>query len=201
MIQRTALLLALALPLPAQADPLTLTDGARQPIAAISGDWNGDEALDAALLYPGADGLADLVVMLNDQVTGLQPLLTLPGVVFAGPMAGQAPAFEPRSETSFALRSEQTGVGRTPWYQWLTLAWRDGGFVVAGYDYSFYDRLDLSHYGECSVNLLTGAYTLTLGPGEDAAEIRREGRTEERGFPLADLREGWQSRACDDLFR
>ncbi|WP_334194963.1 hypothetical protein [Pararhodobacter sp.] len=201
MCPRLALLLALVLPLAAQAEPLTPGGSPRQPIAAISGDWNGDEALDAAFLYPGADGLADLVVMINNQVTGLETVLALPGVVWSGPMAGQAPAFEPRSETSFAIRSEQTGIGRTPWHQWVTLAWRDGGFVVAGYDYSFYDRLDLSHYGECSVNLLTGAYTLTHGPGDEVPEITRQGSTEERGFPLADLREGWQARACDDLFR
>ena len=77
----------------------------------------------------------------------------------------------------------------------------DGGFVVAGYDYSFYDRLDLSHYGGCSVNLLTSRYELTLGPGDDAAEIHREGTTEAASFPLASLTESYAPPICMDLFR
>jgi hypothetical protein len=196
MTLRALVLLAVSVALPAQAD-----QGERVLSAVLSGDWNGDEAPDAALLYAHEDGMTDLVILQGSGYRGLQPLLDLPGVIWSGPMAGQMPGFEARSDTSFAIRSEQTGVGRTPWYQWVTVAWRDGAYVVAGYDYSFYDRLDLSHHGNCSVNLLAGRYTLDHGPGDEAAEIHREGRTDDVAFPLADLREGWQARACDDLFR
>jgi len=186
-----------ALATPALADP----PGPGTLIAAISGDWNGDDVLDAVTLTRAADGMADLTVYRGGGIYGLDPVLTLPAVVFAGPMAGQAPGFAPRSDSSFVLQTEQTGVGRTPWTAGLTIAWRDGGFVVAGYDYSFYDRLDLSHYGGCSVNLLTSRYELTLGAGEDAAEIHRTGTTEAASFPLASLTEGYMPPICMDLFR
>lgn len=186
----------ISLATPALADP----PGPGTLIAAISGDWNGDDMLDAVTLTRAGDGMADLTVY-RGGVYGLEPVLTLPAVVFAGPMAGQAPAFAPRSASSFVLHTEQTGIGRTPWAAGLTIAWRGGGFVVAGYDYSFYDRLDPSHYGSCSVNLLTGRYDLTLSPGEDAADIHRAGTTEAASFPLASLTEGYMPAICSDLFR
>mgnify|MGYP001193138896 CR=1 FL=1 len=173
---------------------------AHEPIASLSSDWNGDGHADVVLLYRTDDGMADLVLLMGDGWRGLQPALTLPGVIFAGPMAGQAPALESRNATSFALLSEQTGVGRTPWSQSLTVIWRDGGFVVAGYDYSFYDRLDLSHYGDCSVNLLTSQFTLYHGPGDEAPEVHREGTTEAVAFPLAELPTGWMAPPCGTLF-
>ncbi|MCC0074979.1 MAG: hypothetical protein H6898_00140 [Rhodobacter sp.] len=197
LILATSTLATSALATPALADP----PGPGALIAAISGDWNGDDMLDAVTLTRAEDGMADLTVYRGGGIYGLDPVLTLPAVVFAGPMAGQAPSFAPRSDSSFVLQTEQIGIGRTPWSAGLTIAWRDGGFVVAGYDYSFYDRLDLSHYGGCSVNLLTSRYELTLGPGDDAAEIHREGTTEAASFPLASLTESYAPPICMDLFR
>jgi hypothetical protein len=187
-----ALALILAAPAGAEAPPPL--------IAALSGDWDGNEAQEAVVLVPGIEGDADLVVYDNDGFSGLTPVLVLEGVVFAGPMAGQAPSLAPHGAGGFVLSSEQTAVGRTPWLQAVTVLWRDGGFVVAGYDYSFYDRLDLSHYGQCSVNLLTRRYTLTHGPGDEAPEVIREGATEAAAFPLADLRPGFMAAPCGDLY-
>lgn len=187
-----ALVLTLASP--------ALAEGPPPLIAALSGDWDGDGAPDALVLVPGIEGDANLIVYDNDGDSGLTPVLVLEGVVFAGPMAGQAPSLAPHGEAGFVLASEQTAVGRTPWSQRLTVLWRDGGFVVAGYDYGFYDRLDLSHYGECSVNLLTRRYTLTHGPGDEAPEVIREGATEAAAFPLAELRTGWMAPPCGTLF-
>ena len=124
----SALALILAAPALAEAPPPL--------IAALSGDWDGNEAQEAVVLIPGVDGDADLVVYDNDGFSGLTPVLVLEGVVFAGPMAGQAPSLAPHGAAGFVLGSEQTAVGRTPWSQAVTVLWRDGGFVVAGYDYS-----------------------------------------------------------------
>lgn len=189
----------LTLPLLLLATP-ALANGPPALFAALSGDWNGDGSTDAVVLVSGIDGDADLVVYDNDGYSGLTPVLVLPGVVFAGPMAGQAPQLTAHSDTSFVLSSEQSAVGRTPWTQRITIIWRDGGFVVAGYDYGFYDRLDLSHFGECSVNLLTSQFTLYLGPGDEAPEIHREGTTEASSFPLASLTAGFMATPCGDLF-
>ena len=170
-------------------------------VSVLSGDWNANERPDAAILFLRDEGMADLVLYEADDVEGLQPVLRLDGQIWAGPMAGQMPRLEARSDSSFAILTTQTGVGRTPWSQAVTVAWRNGGWRVAGYDYDFYDRLDLDHYGACSVNLLTGAYTLTLGPGDGQAEVQRAGSGDDRAFALSDLTEGFQPRACQDLFR
>ncbi len=184
-------------PLPAAAQ----MQPAGSVIAALSGDWNQDQVPDAVLILRAAEGMADLVVLTGDPVDGLHPLITLPGVVSAGPMAGQLPGLETQSVTSFAITTQQSGIGRTAWHQRITVAWRDGGFVVAGYDYDFYDRLDLSRHGICSVNLLSGRFELTFGPGDEAAQVQRQGATDGRAFPLADLGEEFSAPACAQLFR
>lgn len=205
MVLRALPLLLLLAALPARAD-----EAPGRLIAVLSGDWDGDEMADAVTLVQAEDGMADLVVY-HGTFRGLEKALTLPSVIFAGPMAGQAPGLEAASATSFRITTEQTGIGRTPWQAALSVAWRDGGFVVAGYTYGFYDRLDLGHYGSCDVNLLTGGYEITLSPGDEqpdgsmvegsAVEQHRSGHTDESAFPLAALREGWQAAVCDDLFR
>lgn len=186
-------LLALFAALPVQAEP--------RLVAALSGDWNGDGRPDAVLLYGHDDGMADLVVMLGHDWLGLQPAIHLPQVIYYGTMAGQVPALEPRSASSFAVLSEQTGIGREPWQAVLTVAYRQDALRVAGYDFHFYDRLDPTHHGRCSVNLLTGAFELHRGPGNDAPEVSTTGRGTERAFPLADLAPDWQPAACAALWQ
>ena len=181
-------------------------------IAALSGDWNGDEMPDAVLLVQADGGNADIQVFTGD-FRGLTPLYTVPAVVFAGPMAGQSPGLVALTDTSFGITTEQIGIGRTPWSSQLTVAFRDGEFLVAGYTYDFYDRLDLSHYGHCDVNMLTGDYVMTLGPGDgiadrdtgdtmnDEPDERRTGRIEPHAFLLSELIEGYASPACNGVYR
>lgn len=184
-------LLTLATPAPAQQVPAILS--------AISGDWDGNGIPDAALLVPGPEESATLILY-RGGFSGMEPVLTLPGVALAGIWAGQAPRLEARGERGFALLSEQTGIGRTPWMQAISVVWQGAEPMVAGFDYSFYDRLDLAHYGECSVDLLTGRYSLTHSPGEDAPEVQREGRTDTAAFPLAELPFGWMPAPCGELY-
>lgn len=206
MMLRALPFLLLALPLPALADETA----PGRLIAVLSGDWDGDEMADAITLVQAEDGMADLVVH-RGTFRGLEPVLTLPAVIFAGPMAGQAPGLEAASASSFRITTEQTGIGRTPWHAALTVAWREGGFVVAGYTYAFYDRLDLGHYGSCDVNLLTGDYEIALSPGDEqpdgsmvegsAVEVRQTGRGPRASFALAELREGYAAPACARVFQ
>ncbi len=170
-------------------------------IAALSGDWNGDGNPDALLLVQGPEGMADLVVHEGDGIFGLHPVLTLRDVIFAGPMAGQTPGLEARSQTSFAITQTQTGVGRHAWTSAITVAYRGAGYTVAGFTHRFHDRLDLSHHGSCDVNLLTGDYQIVFGPGDEAPERRESGRGAHAAFPLADLAEGYAAPACTALFR
>ncbi|WP_143033523.1 hypothetical protein [Roseicitreum antarcticum] len=165
-------------------------------IAVLSGDWNNDGAPDAAVLQRGGDAFADLLVLSGDPVYGLQSYAHLRDLVFAGMMGGQLPGLVARSDSSFALHSENTGIGRNAWMQDITIAWRQGGFVVAGFTYSTYDRLDVDAGGTCDVNLLTGGYELTLGQLD--AKVQR-GTGADRAFPLTALRDGYAPAVCAPL--
>lgn len=184
-------LLGLLAALPARAD--TVPPGAY--LAALTGDWNADGNPDFALLMQGDDATATLVIRHGDG-RQMEPVLTVPGVAFAGPMWGQSPGLEGRSDSSFAVTSGQSAVGRSPWEQQVTLAWRNGAWVVAGFTLSFYDRLDLSRHGRCDVNLLNGRWEVVYGPGEDAAERNLSGSDGPRAFPAGELTEAFQPEPC-----
>lgn len=202
-----AVIKPLALALVLLAQPALAQEG--RLLAALSGDWNGDEVLDAVTLVQAGDDMADLVAYLGTGYAGLEAVVTLPGVVYAGPMAGQMPTLAALSDTSFTLNSEQTGIGRNPWSQVITVAWRNGAFVVAGYAYNFYDRLDPAHFGSCDVNLLTGEFSVTRGPGDgtdgdtanDAPDVVTSGRGRRTAFAFADLTADYQAPDCAELFR
>jgi len=192
MIRTLALLLLLPLPALAQGlPPGTL-------IAALSGDWNGDGAGDLAVLVQGKDATADLILYHGDE-RRLAPVLTIPGAVFAGPMHGQTPGLQPRSDSSFVVSSEQIGIGRSPWTQEVTIAWRSGAWVVAGFTTAFYDRLDPERQGRCDVNLLSGGWEGHLSPGTGLARREGRGRDGPRAFPLAELTEEYFPQVCVDL--
>lgn len=184
-------------------------------IAALSGDWNGDGAADAITLVQGAEvqgaeDAAELVVYLGG-VMGLHRVLTVPGAVYAGSLAGQVPGLVARSTTGFTITEEQTGVGREPWQARINVAWRAGRFVVAGYSYAFHDRLDPGHFGDCDVNLRTGDWRTRLSSGDaqpdgsivlGAAVVRdRSGRDAPSDLPLAGLRADFMPERCQALIR
>lgn len=168
-----------------------------QLIAVLSGDWNGDGAPDAVVVQHGQAGFADLLVLTGDGIFGLQPVVHLADQVFVGQMAGQTPALSARSDSSFTLHTENTGVGRSAWMQDITIAYRQGAFVVAGFTYSTYDRLDPETGGTCDVNLLTGGFDLTTA----RAGARAQGGTgADRAFALSDLTDGYFPSVCMPLF-
>lgn len=187
-------LLALALPAAADGWP----DGA--PVAALSGDWNGDGLPDLAVLSEGADtALADLTIY-HGGGRRLSPVLSVPGAAFSGPMHGQAPGLTARTATSFVIASEQIAVGRSPWTQDVTVAFRDGAYVVAGFTHGFYDRLDPERGGNCDVNLLTGGWEAGYRPGDGQPERNAAGRDGPRAFPLAEFTADYRPEPCRALF-
>lgn len=170
------------------------------PIAGLSGDWNGDEMADLALLVPGgsdAEPGVDLVLYLGDG-QGLQQVLRVQDVVFGGPMWGQTPGLQARSATSFSILSEQTAMGRSPWSQAVTVAWRNGAFVVAGFTHSSYDRIE-NTAARCDVNLLTGGWEVELTPADDGPARIQTGRDGPRAFALTDLSETYWPEVCARL--
>ncbi|GAB4260813.1 MAG: hypothetical protein Kow0013_04710 [Pararhodobacter sp.] len=167
-------------------------------IAVLSGDWTSDEEPDAVVLVQAPDGMADLTIY-EGGFRGLEPVLSLPGRIDAGPLAGAAPGLEARGPRRFAILTEQTGVGREPWYQSLTVTYREGDYWVTGYAYDFYDRLDPGNHGSCAVDLETGAFRVVRGQGEDRPDRVIEGRGAPQMVRLADLGPGYWPDACTAL--
>jgi hypothetical protein len=190
-----AALLAMAPPAGAQTPP------AGTLFAALGGDWNGDGVSDLALLVsddPQSSDGADLILYLGDGYA-LVETLRVPGVVYAGTLFGQAPGLEARTDTSFMIRAEQTAIGRSPWNSAVTVAWRGGSFVVAGYTYTTYDRIENTG-GRCDVNLLTGGWEVTFMPADDGPDRVETGRDGPRAFPLSDLDQDFLPPVCTRIF-
>lgn len=193
---RITLCLALVLATPAVAE----NSIQNSVIAALSGDWTEDGVPDAAFLIRADGGMSDLLIMTGDPVDGLVPATGAIAAVFAGPMAGQTPGLVARSDTSFVVTSEQIGIGRTPWTQRVTIAYRDGSFVVAGFTYQFYDRIDPSRTGMCDVNLLNGQYQVEWGPGDEQPQHSVTGTDGPRAFPVAQLSEDTFPKPCEAFY-
>jgi hypothetical protein len=188
-----ALACALATPTFAESEPGRL-------IAALSGDWNGDEEPDAILLIQGMEGQAEIQIF-EGEFDGLQPLFTVPGAVYAGSWSGQSPGLNPLTDNSFSITTEQIGIGRTPWMAQVTVAYRDGIYMVAGYTYDFYDRIDPAHTGSCEVNLLTGDYVVDVQRSDGTPNTSIQARSQRTAFPLTELIEGFTPAECRGLFR
>ena len=134
----------------------------------ISDAHNGQER---AILLRGADpdaASADLVILAGapDGREG-QAILIARDLVFAGTMAGQVPWLEVSAQGSLLVKSEQTGIGRSPWEETLTLAERGGQVVVAGYTLNRWDRITAGS-ARCDWNLLGGGWATSyeIPPGE-----------------------------------
>ncbi len=128
------------------------------PAAAIAGSAtvpvDGDIVRYRATLVETEDG-ADLYIF-TDAGSGWEQKVHAPNIVWRGAVYGQEPWMEVNEHGSFKIHSENSAIGRERWEQSLTIAYRKGAFVVAGYTFSHYDTLDPDTAGECDVNLLTG---------------------------------------------
>ena len=106
----------------------------------------------------------------NQHPIEAEMLVVARNLVWAGLMGGQVPSLEVSAQGSLLVKSEQTGIGRSPWEQTLTLAERDGELRVAGYTFGQWDRLTAGT-AVCDWNLLTGNWTMSFevpsetGPG------------------------------------
>ena len=83
-----------------------------------------------------------------------------------GPMEGDEPSLATNRRDSLLIQSGNDGFGRTAWHETVTVAYRGGQLVVAGYDFDDYDKLGEDPTKNCSVNFLTGKGVLTMTPGE-----------------------------------
>ena len=149
---------------------------------------------ETALLLEGVEGdAADLILL---DMADRTPLLVARGVARTGGLAGQRPRLDPLPNGSLALHSEQIAIGRTPWEQSLTLAWRDGTLRVAGVTYMSYDRLTGAS-ATCDVNLLNGAWETVATP-EGGTEDPRSGQSTPGAPALADWDEASLPQPCTE---
>ncbi|MEM7723812.1 MAG: hypothetical protein AAF376_15790 [Pseudomonadota bacterium] len=101
---------------------------------------------------------ADLLI-LSDWRTepASTPLLIARGAAFNGAMWDMAPSLDLTDDRSLVLGSQQTGTGRYPWFQNLTITHDAGRFLLTGFHYTTYDRTT-GRGMRCNVNLSTGDF-------------------------------------------
>jgi len=187
MIRLAAALIVAALP--AAAQDLSPPEAATLPRLLASACLDLVEAFNGCeqvilLASEVEPDTADLIILTDWRTDPAgAPLLIARAIVFNGPMWGMAPDVEQAGSGSLLLRSGQIGIGNVPWSQTLTLAWRDGGFIVAGYTWSAYDRTT-TDTAECDVNLVTGDYTISA-TRDGAPRLDRSGRIAPMARPAA----------------
>ncbi|TCR92832.1 hypothetical protein [Rhizobium sp. BK376] len=147
-------------------------------IDAATGDWDKDGKTDMAMLVgpkEQGDDIAIYIYLRDKDHDLLKLVTTAPAKVWGNAsldgMFGQDPSIKGMPNGSIAVHSENSGVGRDRWDQTLTLAYRNGAFIVAGYTYNYYDTLDPDHNGSCDYNVLTGKVT------KDGKDTKAEPKT------------------------
>lgn len=76
--------------------------------------------------------------------------------MWSGAMAGSEPSLSVNRRGSLLIQTGNDGFGREAWSQTITAAFRGNQIIVAGYDYTSYDKLMEYPAINCSVNVLTG---------------------------------------------
>lgn len=146
----SSVLLALSLATTAQAQAV---------VDSVTSDLNGDGLAERFTLLHDGGGTADLII--EDTGTGR---ITAPGLVWIGGI-GQEPTLDLAPNGSVRITSMNEAIGRNRWHQTLTIAYRKGAYLVAGYTYDYYDTLDLDDAGMCDLNLLNAMGVIARGQG------------------------------------
>lgn len=159
----------------------------------LDADLTGDGLVDHAALTQNLETLdADLNIWVRQTDGDLKHRASARSVVWIGGI-GQKPDLSVTDHGSLQVHSMNDAIGRNRWHQTLTLAWRKGAFVLAGYTYSSYDTLDLDASVGCDVNLLNGKGERLTGP--DLGH-KTTFRTKSRGGPIGKWN-GQAPKECD----
>jgi len=106
-------------------------------------------------------------------------MLEAPAIAWVGGI-GQEPELTVTPHGSLQVTSMNEAIGRNRWHETLTITYRRGTFLVAGYTYDWYDTLNLMDQGTCDMNFLSGKTFIDIGP--DRTRIIRP--TEMTTLPL-----------------
>lgn len=159
----------LAVAAPAQDFP------AERIFAAAMGDWNRDDSQDLVVIAQPAEGSDEdngvYIYLADPSEARLKLTVAAPNKVWGNlTLFGQEPGVTALANGSIKLTSQNSAVGRDRWEQSLTIAYRNGQFVVAGYTYSSYDTLEPNNTSQCDLNVLTGKGTANGKPIAAKAE-------------------------------
>ncbi len=133
---------------------------AAKVIAATTGSFSNDGTMTRAVLIEDKDNdAADLAIYAANVGDDYVQVAFAHDIAFSGAMFGTQPELRTTKTGALQVYSENTGVGRDKWERTLTLAFRDGHYVVAGLTLSAWDGLDPKGGGTCDVNYLTGKGT------------------------------------------
>jgi hypothetical protein len=201
-----AMLFGLALLAPSMvlAEPIET----RKIITAATGDWNGDGAVDLAMIVETEPGEPmDMHFFLRDREHNfLRPA----GIVreqITGEWNGyDRPGYE-ASDTEPELTALPNGsirlylpampVGSKRTNQTLTLAYRNDAFIVAGFAYDYHDYLEENVASDCDYNVLTGkGKSSKMQP--DGTTVQKIVSVEGKVIPFAEWNPGTGFSACGE---
>lgn len=155
----------------------------------VKGDWNSDGDEDFAVLVVSKTGLggstANLEIYERYPEGRVEHVLTVENFFLAWGHSHLTKT----SETSFQVGYGNIN-GRFNWRNEMTIAYRNGTYVVAGYTSDTADGMEPENSLFCDFNLLTGDYEVIKG---DRTTLRQgeSGRNAPASFPLGDLSDDW----------
>jgi hypothetical protein len=156
MIEKLLCLVVLVFALPAFAQ----TPGLDRVLSAETFSFQSNGEMDRAVLVENDDAGADLYVFLNLDPAGsrgaVKPALVRKNAAWSGSLWGTRPSLAINDKGSLLIKSSNEAIGRNRWSQTLTLVYRDGEFVVAGFTREERDTLDVNASGSCDLNFLSG---------------------------------------------
>ncbi|RWN28448.1 MAG: hypothetical protein EOR95_23610 [Mesorhizobium sp.] len=153
----------LLLPTMALAEPIET----QKIITALTGDWNGDGAVDLVMIVETKPGdPMDMYFFLRDREANfLKPAGIVREQIYGEWNGYDRPGYgasdtEPELSTlpngSINLYLPAMPVGSKRTNTTLTLAYRNDAFIVAGFAYDYHDYLEDNVASDCDYNVLTG---------------------------------------------
>lgn len=198
------LAVALALPTTALAEPIET----QKIITAAAGDWNGDGAIDLAMIVETEPGAAmDMHFFLRDKEHNfLKPAGIVQEQMYGEWNGYDRPGYEasyiepeltalPNGSIKLYIPGIPSNGARTD--QTLTIAWRNNGFVVAGFSYDYHDYMKDNVASDCDYNLLTGkGKSSKMQP--DGTRMHRTVAVEGKVVPFAEWDSGASFTDCGE---
>lgn len=183
----------LASPATAQDLSLTETDTLPRLIDSLCVDIHPLNGCEQVILLTSRDdeSSADLVILSDRRLADdpSAPLLVLRNAAYNGSMWGMSPSLEEGEGRTVLLRSEQSGIGRHPWFQTLRIGWQEDAFRVQGFGYSSYDRFTSGGYS-CSLDYDSGDWraeaTWVDPESEDEQSVAQRGTLDSPAPLLSD---------------